>query len=454
MLRSKYAKAEDPTYVELTFAYDGKEYAVERNPEYERAKTRGTGTTKQTADAQLTYPDGRVVTKLKDVDKSIREIIGLTREQFSQVAMISQGDFRKLLQADTKERQKIFRDIFGTRLFVTLQNQLKEKAGAVREQKDQASRSIQQYIGGIVCDGDSPLSVDAKKAKAGQLPITDVMELFEKLLQVDRDAEKQLDTNLAEIEVELERITAQLTQAESYAAAKKSLRENEKAEAEQVAALDTAQIALDKARATIPGQEEIAKSITQIDLLLPSYGELKTKTDALDDAQKKTTAAKADQEAAEASKASLADEIASLKAEQASLADAPAEKEKLTAGRQQLTVRKAKLKALTDSLDDLDTQRKTLSQKQMEYLSADAESSRLLQEYETKNRAFLSEQAGIIASTLRDGIACPVCGSTTHPNPATLSENASTEAEVKKAKKAYDTAQKATEKASLSAGSQ
>ena len=128
MLRSKYVKPEDPTYVELTFAYNGKEYTVKRNPEYERAKTRGTGTTKQAADASLTYPDGHVVTKLKDVDKSVRDIIGLTREQFSQVAMISQGDFRKLLQADTKERQKIFRDIFGTGYYVTLQNRLKDEA--------------------------------------------------------------------------------------------------------------------------------------------------------------------------------------------------------------------------------------------------------------------------------------------------------------------------------------
>ena len=47
MLRSKYAKAEDPTYVELTFSYAGKEYTLRRNPEYERAKTRGTGTTGQ-----------------------------------------------------------------------------------------------------------------------------------------------------------------------------------------------------------------------------------------------------------------------------------------------------------------------------------------------------------------------------------------------------------------------
>ena len=125
MLRSKYAGPEQPTYVELVFSYAGKAYTVRRNPEYERIKTRGTGTTKQSADAQLTLPDGRVITRLKEVDRAIEAIIGINRGQFLQVAMISQGDFRRLLQADTRERQKIFRDIFGTGLFVTLQNQLK-----------------------------------------------------------------------------------------------------------------------------------------------------------------------------------------------------------------------------------------------------------------------------------------------------------------------------------------
>ena len=454
MLRSKYAKAEDPTWVELTFAYDGKEYTVKRNPEYERAKTRGTGTTKQSADAVLTYPDGHVVTKLKDVDKAIREIIGLTREQFSQVAMISQGDFRKLLQADTKERQKIFRDIFGTGLFVTLQNQLKEKSAEVWKQKDQTSRSIQQYVGGMVCDTDSPISIDVKKAKAGELPIADVMALFEQLLSEDQETETRLDARLTEAEAQLEKITAQLNQAERDAAAKKSLAENEKTEAAQAIALEAAQAALDAALATIPEQEALAKSITGIDLLLPSYEELKSKTDALRSAQSKIIAAEADLQAAVDSKTTLAEEIAALKTEQAALADAAAEKEKLTADRQSLSDRKAKLQTLVDYLADLDAQRQTLSEKQAEFLCADEESTRLLQEYEGKNRAFLSEQAGIIASTLTAGTACPVCGSTTHPSLATLSENAPTEAEVKKAKKAYDTAQKATEKASLAAGKQ
>ena len=233
--------------------------------------------TKQAAEAMLTYPNGAVVTKLKDVDKAIRDIIGLTREQFSQVAMISQGDFRKLLQADTKERQKIFRDIFGTGLFVTLQNQLKDQASQVRDQKDQASRSIQQYIGGMVCDGDSPLFADVKKAKAGELPIAEVMALLEKLLQEDRGTQVSLDTQLAETEAEIEKISASLTRAEAYSAAKKSLEDNQKAETEQMAALEAAQTALIAAQATVPEQETITKTIAQIDLLLPSYDELRAK---------------------------------------------------------------------------------------------------------------------------------------------------------------------------------
>lgn len=454
MLRSKYAKAEDPTYVELTFAYDGKEYTVKRNPEYERAKTRGTGTTRQTAEAVLTYPDGRVVTKLKDVDKAIREIIGLTREQFSQVAMISQGDFRKLLQADTKERQKIFRDIFGTGLFVTLQNQLKDKVSQVREQKDQTSRSIQQYISGMVCDGDSALSVEVRKAKAGELPIAEVMEIFEKLLRVDHDAQALLDTRLAETEVDLEKISAQLTQAESYAAAKKALANNERSEAAQIAALDAAQTALNKAQATIPEQDALSRKITRIELLLPSYDDLDSKTTSLAGIETGLTAAQTAQKTAQDRKTALAEEITALKAEQLSLAGAAAEKEKLASSRQKLADRKGKLQALIDGMDDLAVQRRQLAGKQADYLTADAESARLLQEYESRNRAFLSEQAGIIASALTDGMACPVCGSTFHPNLAALSENAPTEAEVKTAKKAYDTARKATEKASLAAGKQ
>ena len=454
MLRSKYAAASDPTYVELTFAYDGKQYTVKRNPEYERAKTRGTGTTKQAADAQLTYPDGSVITKLKDVDKAIREIIGLTREQFSQVAMISQGDFRKLLQADTKNRQKIFRDIFGTGLFVTLQIQLKEKTAQVRDQKDQAARSIQQYVSGMVCDMDSLLSPDVKKAKAGEMPITDVMELLCRLLEQDRAAQTQLDTQLAETEQELELLSVQLTQAQAYEAAKHSLARQEQTEKQQEQELEAAQTALQAARETIPEQEALMKQITQLELLLPAYDELETQKTALTKAERSLRHAQSDGDSAEQKQKVLAAEITVLKAESESLANAEAEKEKLTAKHQQLKDQKAKFQTLINDFGMLAEYRQELERKQQIYLEAADISSRHLQEYDAKNRAFLNEQAGILASNLRADEPCPVCGSTVHPKLAVVSENAPTESDVKKAKKAYDAAQKQTEQASREASLQ
>ena len=165
MLRSKYAAPDAPTYAELTFQCAGGIYTVRRNPEYDRLKSRGSGTTRQAADAVLTLPDGAVITKLKEEDKALRDILGLTREQFSQICMFSQGDFRRLLLADTKERQKIFRDIFGTNLYVSLQNELKEHTFKLRDQKEQASSSIRQYVSGILWGEDSPHAERAALAR-------------------------------------------------------------------------------------------------------------------------------------------------------------------------------------------------------------------------------------------------------------------------------------------------
>ena len=93
MFRSKYAEASTPTEVELIFSYGGREYTVRRNPEYMRPKTRGEGLTSEKANAELHFDDGRVITKMKEVNSAIVEIMGIDRDQFTQIAMIAQGDF-------------------------------------------------------------------------------------------------------------------------------------------------------------------------------------------------------------------------------------------------------------------------------------------------------------------------------------------------------------------------
>lgn len=454
MLRSKYAKPEDPTGVELTFAYDGKEYTVKRSPEYERAKKSGNGFTKQLPEAQLTYPDGRIVTKQREVDKAVGEIIGLTREQFAQVSMISQGDFRELLQADTKKRQQIFRDIFGTGYYVTLQNRLKEEANELWKQISRASESRQQYISGIVCGEDSLLFLDVKKAKEGGMLTADVMELLAKLLVEDVEARNSLIAKLADVEERLEAVNAQLTQAEAYEKAKKTLTENQGKEIEKTIALEDAKTSLDAAQETVPEQEKLGKQITEIELLLPSYDELSQMTTELGNKETALATAQTDEATAKESILVLTGEITAMQAEKKELDSVSAQKEKVNSEKQKLVEQRKKLQALIASMGTLDAQRKRLLQKQDDYQKAEAESNQKRQAYDALNKAFLDEQAGILATGLVAGTPCPVCGSTAHPCLAIMSDNAPTEEAVKTAKEQYETAQEVTNAASSAANTQ
>ena len=360
MLRSKYAKAEDPTFVELTFAYGNKEYTVKRNPEYERPKTRGIGVTKESADAQLAYPDGRVVTKLKDVDRAVQEIIGLSREQFSQVAMISQGEFRKLLQADTKARQEIFRDIFGTGLYVTLQNQLKDRANEVYKLREQANQSIRQYIGGILCDEDSLHSMDVKKAKEGTLPMAELMELIDQLLAEDSAANEALEAELSYNGKKADEVTSQLTQASAYQTAKESLDKKLKEETADILSLEQSKEVLGQARANIPEQETMAKQITAIEILLPSYDVLDRQNDELDQMIEALQTAVDNRSSGQTAKTALMEEITSLKEERSRLETVSADKEKLSAQREKLCERSEQLGQLMAAFDGLADQKEEL----------------------------------------------------------------------------------------------
>ena len=98
-LRSKYAEDSTPTFVELVFSYAGKTYTVYRSPEYLRPAKRGDKMVMQKKEVRLTMPDERVVDKPAEVDAEIKQIIGLDQAQFSQIAMIAQGDFYRLIMA-------------------------------------------------------------------------------------------------------------------------------------------------------------------------------------------------------------------------------------------------------------------------------------------------------------------------------------------------------------------
>lgn len=444
MLRSKYAAPATPTEVELVFRYAGQVYTITRNPEYTRPKAKGDGMTRQAADATLVYPDGHVVTKLRDVNTAIREILGLDREQFSQVAMIAQGDFLKLLLADTRERQKIFRNIFHTNLFVELQDRLSKQANAVKYQWEDVQNSIRQYIEGILWDEAVPCPEQA-------LPVEEVLTLLDQLLSSDQSAQALLETQLQNTDKALEEAVTQLTKAERDQKTRFTLEQARRKEAETRILLQQKQEALEAEQTRKPRQEQLAREITAIDLSLPDYDRLST----LEAERIRTETQKKQAEAAIVSaqtrRTSLQTERDARKEERKALESVGEEKEKLLRQKQEQQLKREKLQTLISGMADLRTRQETWNIALSAYLSADETSSRLLGEYDSLNKAFLDEQAGILACRLNPGEPCPVCGSLHHPSPAVMAENAPTEDAVKKARKAYEKAAKATEKASAAA---
>lgn len=455
MLRSKYARAEDPTYIELTFAYGGQTYTVRRNPAYARAKTRGTGTTVQPAEAQLTLPDGSVVTKLRDVDRAVQEIIGLSREQFSQVCMISQGDFRRLLQAGTEERKKIFTDIFGTWLYADLQARLKDEAAALDGQMAEAKRSIRQYTEGMVCADNSEFRAQVLQAKADALPLSQLTELFEALLKEDAALETQLNEQVEAAEAAITALNRQIDAEKAYRQTQKKLEELDKREKTQAERLEEAQSALSSAEAakkdTLP---KLAESLAALRQQLPAYDELDKTSAALHETETLLAGEARKQTDAARQKQTLSADLAAQKQERAALEHSGEEKLALDAQLQQCTERRAALSQLLSELKSLHTKQKKLADSQRAYLVLAQKAAEQLQAYEHRQRAFLDAQAGILAGSLQAGTPCPVCGSPEHPHPAVLSAHAPTEAQVKQAKAAYDAAQSAAIAASEDAAAQ
>ena len=440
MLRSKYADAQTPTFVELVFTDHGKTYTIYRNPEYTRPKTRGTGTTTEPARVELTLPDGQPITRQKDVETAIRQIIGLSRGQFSQVAMIAQGDFRRLLQASTTERQAIFRDIFNTGLYETLQNQLKYHYNETLRRHSAAQQSLQQYIRGIMAAENSAYLPQLQNAVDGKLSAQTVLELLEQLTQEDTAALAPLKQALLELEQTLEQTAAVLALAQQTEADRHALAQTAQAQvlaAEQAA---RAQEALEQALATAPRQEQLSRDITAIDLMLPAYDRLEELQTRLQQTQADLSAAQAALKQAEADRETAQQQVAALQEERTAVEAAAGQKPLLEAQQTQLQRQRADLQSLIAKSALLNTQQKKLADARQRYLLLRQQADDATRAWQEKNHAFLDEQAGVLAAGLTPGAPCPVCGATDHPAPARLAADAPTEAEVQSAKADADEA--------------
>ena len=440
MLRSKYAEPDTPTFVELTFSYGDKIYTVRRNPEYERPAKRGGGTTSQKADAELTMPDGRVIAKVKDVNAAVREILGVDRNQFSQIAMIAQGDFLKLLLADTKERQGIFRELFQTGRYQVLQERLKDESGKLRDACAAEKAGVEQYIQGIVCAPESSFSGELEKAKEGRLPVAEVLELLEHILAQDKKIRDGTEEELGRTEEKLAGVVRELGRAGELERTEKELEQAEEKRAVCKLRLAEAEENRKEQQGRKPERERLQEEAAKIRAELPSYQMLEERQAGLQKLDRELQKLTAELKESTAQQEQQTRRLEELKEEQKKYAGAVEQRERLAREQEQAERKKKELNAFGAELSDYRKLGAELQKAQRRYREAAAEMGQKEAAYRELNRAFLDEQAGILAETLEEQKPCPVCGSLTHPSPARKSEKAPTEAELKKAEKEFRSA--------------
>lgn len=455
-LRSKYASDDTPTEVCLVFEYYGKQYTIKRNPEYERKKARGEGMTKQGASVELVYPDGKIITKNNEVDKAIIEIIGINHEQFCQIAMIAQGDFLKLLLATTKERIEIFRHIFNTSTYASLQIRLNEESKKVKDSCDDIQKSISQYISGISCNEDDVLNIEVKKAQNKELTMEDTLALIDKLIQQDVTDEKECVENITSLHKKLDIVKQNLTKAQEVEDAKKDLKANELKQAELNQLLITLDESFKQANINQLEVPKLQEQIAQINTALNKYDELDTLEKDLATFLKEHQDASKKKQACVDKILQLNDGMEKAQKEVDSLQNVGEEILKLEA---ELKEKEEYLKQLNELKDQLNSYSKLQSNYELaskDYLNKRQIAIQSQSQYDHRKQLYWDAQAGILAESLIQGQPCPVCGSTNHPHPTQKAENAPSKDEIDhfehQVKKNNDIAQKASEEAGRKKG--
>ena len=453
MLRCKYADDKTPTFVELEFEVHGVRYTVRRNPEYQRPKTRGEGMTTEKADATLTYPDDRPpVTKAKDVTAAVQEIIGLDYNQFSQIVLIAQGQFTKLLNASTEERSRIFRKLFRTQRYAQLQERLQAEAAALNQQRTTQNAKLDSLLGGLQFSPEDP-DAEALRALCAQTVPETALTLLDALTARQAAALEEAGTALQTTEAQLDKVQQQLGAAAQAQRLAQQLAARQAELAAARPALDAARAEADRHAGDAAQLDALTAQVTQAQSALAAY-------DALDALCRQQTEARdaARLAAAQAHKRrtqldSLNAALAAAETELSALADADTRLLALQTRSAQLAQRGEALAKLEQRLAECQRQAKRAHKAQESYRVAAAAQDEARTRQNTLERAFLDAQAGLLAESLTEGAPCPVCGSTHHPARALLPHTAPTQAQVEAARQTAAEADRQAQNASAAAQS-
>ena len=439
MFRSKYADPSTPTFVEMNFLYQGEEYVVRRNPEYLRPAKRGEGVTHQKAEAILTYPDGRIITKVKDVTVAITELLGLDKNQFTQIAMIAQGDFLKLIMAKTEERGKIFREIFKTKPYLGIQDKLRSSANTLKTEYDDLYKSVAQYIKGIKVNEDYPQYSYFQEIFTNKniQDICEVVDYANEVLKQDKSRLKELDKNITNLDNYVIKMNNNIVRKRSINGIEEKINLIDIKLKDIKPKLNNAkEIYLDEEKKT-KEREMIAIQISEEMDKLKEYKELHELKLQVKEYEKNIGYNAKKKEKCVIDKKKQEDLLKEYKEYLDTHKEEDTRKRYIELNKNKDRLNKVieDIRVINKNLDEYTTIEEKYSIAQNNYIQVREQYNVVNNEYQEMERRFLDGQAGVLALLLKNNEPCPVCGSIEHPNPAKiLSDNISKEALDKKKK--------------------
>ncbi|MGN0804083.1 MAG: SbcC/MukB-like Walker B domain-containing protein [Candidatus Coproplasma sp.] len=452
MLRSKYADPKTPTFAELTFLYRGKQYKIKRNPAYLREKAKGEGTTEEKANAELTLPDGKVIYKVKEVNSAVEEILGIDRNQFKQIAMLAQGDFAKLLLSSTEERKGVFRKIFRTRPYQDLQDKLRDLATKAKADYESAVNSVSTYASTLACGKEDEYAQKAEEAKLGALPSSEIIELLQTLTDRDSKLSAQTQQQIDRCEEELSKLNKRYALAEERQKTRLLKQSAEEKLPIALQELSESKVRAEECEKALSDGERLVKEIMSLTDSLPLYKEVESQRREAEELNKNAEnlkksieKAKCDLEELKAQRESAEQELTALKALEVDNVKTQNELTQTADGVKEIGELLRKIELLYSQYERFKSAKET-------YEKTSKSAIDLRNRYTQLNKAFLDEQAGVLAEGLQDGTPCPVCGSTHHPATAKKSVGAPSQEEIEECKVKAERAEEKARQDSDTAG--
>lgn len=425
-LRSDFAAKKDKTYVILKFLCRGEIYSIKRSP-----KTPDHG-----SEVELTYPDGKVFTKDKEVSEEVEKLTGLNKKQFSQIVMIAQGEFQKLLNAKTEDRGEIFRNIFSTQNLQIFQAKLYDKFNVANVEFLKLKERLIQYVEQVLADDNESLAGEISNIISSK-NIYNLenfkLELNEQIKK-DETTKKELDKKKKSVKKDLDKLNQEFGNAENIEKIRSEIDNLQQIIIPNLKqSFEQTEFEYNKILKEQPSQEKLFVEISKLKNDLPKYEKLQT----IEDEIKKVSAEfiENNNKISNLEKDILSQktQCEELNKKLESLKNVELESEKENIENQKIQELYDKLKDLRAEFAELSENKKSLEKLKTEILALQKDWKSKNDEYSNIYDLFIKEQAGILAKELKADTPCPVCGSIEHPEPAKLADENITKESVQNA---------------------